>query len=80
MTEYAVRNKTTDQIRMVDAPNQAGALRHVAGDEYEVTIPTRRQAMELASNGVKLEDYVPARQAKNEGQDDALASESEPAE
>lgn len=57
MALYAVRHKATGDIRMVAAPTNAAALRHVAGDEYAVTIPKPREIAELAGRGVTVEDY-----------------------
>lgn len=57
MALYAVRNKASGNIRLVDADNQAQALRHVAGDEYAVTIPKSREVAKLVADGVKVEDY-----------------------
>lgn len=57
MALYAVRNKASGNIRLVDADNQAQALRHVAGDEYAVTIPKSREVAQLVADGVKVEDY-----------------------
>lgn len=64
MALYAVRNKATAAIRLVDAPTNAAALRHVAGDEFVVTTPKSREVAKLVADGVKVEDY-------GEGQDDA---------
>lgn len=57
MAIYAVRNKAIGKIRLVDAPTNSAALRHVAGDEYAVTIPKPRELAELAGRGVMVEDY-----------------------
>ena len=57
MALYAVRNKATDKIRLVDAPTNSAALRHVAGDEFAVTIPKPREVAKLVADGVKVEDY-----------------------
>lgn len=57
MAIYAVRRKETGTIRLVEAPTNAAALRHVAGDEYAVTIPKPRELAELAGRGVTVEDY-----------------------
>lgn len=57
MALYAVRNKATGKIRLIDAPTNSAALRHVAGDEYAVTIPKPRELAELAGRGVMVEDY-----------------------
>lgn len=57
MAIYAVRHEATGDIRMVDAPTNAAALRHVVGDEYAVTIPKPREIAELAGRGVTVEDY-----------------------
>lgn len=57
MPMYAVRNKLTDKYRLVDALTASAALRHVAGDEYSVTIPKAREAAKLVADGVTVEDY-----------------------
>ncbi len=57
MALYAVRHKASGSIRLVDAPTNAAALRHVAGDEYAVTIPKAREVAKLAADGVPVEDY-----------------------
>lgn len=57
MALYAVRNKATGKIRLVDAPTNSGALRHVAGDEFSVTIPKPREVAKLVADGVTVEDY-----------------------
>lgn len=49
---YRVKNKTTGDVRLVDAQTQARALRHVAADTFEVDVPTTRDALKL---GVKVE-------------------------
>ena len=57
MALYAVRNKASGNIRLVDALTNSAALRHVAGDEYAVTIPKSREVAKLVADGVKVEDY-----------------------
>lgn len=57
MALYAVRNKASGNIRLVDALTNSAALRHVAGDEYSVTIPKAREVAKLVADGVKVEDY-----------------------
>ena len=58
MALYAVRHKASGKIRLVDgAPTNSSALRHVAGDEYDVTIPKPREVARLVSKGAHVEDY-----------------------
>lgn len=54
---YGVRHKATDTIRLVEADNQAQALRHVAGSDYEITRPAGREISELGRGGVFVEVY-----------------------
>ena len=70
MALYAVRNKTTGKIRLVDAPINSAALRHIAGDEFAVTIPKPREVAKLVADGVKVEDYgaEPEAQVAEEGE------------
>ncbi len=51
---YAVTRKGGD-TRLVKASSQAQALRHVATDEYAVTIPSPLTTVDLVSNGVAVE-------------------------
>ncbi len=71
MIEYAVRNKATGKIRLVEAHNPASALKRVAGSEYDVTIPTRAQMHELARQGVEIEPWKPADDSQPELQEGA---------
>lgn len=57
MIEYAVRHNSTGKIRLVEAPNNAAALRRVAGEEYTVTIPTRAEMFKFAKDGLELEPW-----------------------
>lgn len=57
MPEYIVKHKPSGKIRLVDADNNAQALRHVAGDEFEVRIATRKEMFQLAGQGVPLETF-----------------------
>jgi hypothetical protein len=41
--------------RLVKANSQAQALRHVATDEYSVTIPSPLETVDLVSQGVVVE-------------------------
>lgn len=41
--------------RLVDAPNQAQAIRHVVGDTITCEVAEIEDAMRLAAAGVKLE-------------------------
>lgn len=61
---YGVRHKATDTIRLVEADNQAQALRHVAGSDYEITRPSQRETNELARRGVFVEEFGKAGCAK----------------
>lgn len=54
---YGVRHKATDTIRLVEADNQAQALRHVAGSDYEITRPAGREISELGRRGIFAETY-----------------------
>ena len=54
---YGVRHKATDKIRLVEADNQAQALRHVAGSDYEITRPAGREISELGRRNVFVEIY-----------------------
>ncbi len=51
---YAVTRKD-GSTRLVKASSQAQALRHVAIDEYAVTIPSPLTTVDLVSNGVAVE-------------------------
>lgn len=57
MALYSVRNKETGAIRLVDAQQNAQALRHVAEDVFEVLVAKPRQIAELVAKGVSLETY-----------------------
>lgn len=57
MALYSVRNKETGVIRLVDAQQNAQALRHVAEDVFEVLVAKPRQIAELITQGIKLETY-----------------------
>lgn len=57
MALYSVRNKETGTIRLVDAQQNAQALRHVAEDVFEVLVAKPRQIAELVAKGVVLETY-----------------------
>lgn len=54
---YGVRHRATDTIHLVEADNQAQALRHVAGRDYEITRPAGREISELGRRGVFVEVY-----------------------
>ena len=54
---YAVRNKVSGVIRLVDCESQAQARKHVADDVFEVTIPTNKEVFALAGKGVAMEQY-----------------------
>ena len=41
--------------RLVEAPNTAQALRHVAADSFDVHIPTQTELVKLVQMGVKVE-------------------------
>ena len=58
MTVYAVRNKETGKYRMVETNHRSNALAHVAGDTFDVTIPSGREAVELGAQGIEIEEYV----------------------
>lgn len=67
MPEYIVKDKATGKVRLVDADNNAQALRHVATDVFEVRVATRKEMFLLAGQGVELETYgVDARQGELE--------------
>jgi hypothetical protein len=69
MALYSVRNKETGAIRLVDAQQNAQALRHVAEDVFEVLVAKPRQIAELVAKGVKLETYGETSQTElQEGQ------------
>jgi hypothetical protein len=57
MAIYSVRNKETGIIRLVDAQQNAQALRHVAEDVFEVIVAKPRQIAELVGKGIALETY-----------------------
>lgn len=52
---YEILNKSTGTSRLVFAATQAQALRHVARDSFDVTIPSTRQALKLAAAGTAVE-------------------------
>jgi len=52
---YAVQHTVTGKTRLVQASNQAQALRHVASDEYRVSIPKPLEAVALAQQGIAIE-------------------------
>lgn len=52
---YAVTRKGHGTVRLVEAPNWAQALRHIAHDEYEVDVAEQRQLVECIARGVKVE-------------------------
>ncbi len=64
MALYSVRNKETGVIRLVDAQQNAQALRHVASDTFEVLVAKPRQIAELIGAGVTLETYSADAQAE----------------
>jgi hypothetical protein len=69
MALYSIRNKETGAIRLVDAQQNAQALRHVAEDVFEVLVAKPRQIAELVSKGVVLETYGETSQTElQEGQ------------
>jgi len=47
---------SNDQARMVDAPSSKAAIAFVANDEYTAEKLSTKDALALASDGVKLED------------------------
>jgi hypothetical protein len=67
MALYSVRNKETGAIRLVDAQQNAQALRHVAEDVFEVLVAKPRQIAELVGKGVKLETYGETGQPELQG-------------
>ena len=70
MALYSVRNKETGAIRLVDAQQNAQALRHVAEDVLEVLVAKPRQIAELVAKGVVLETYGETGQPQLEGGED----------
>lgn len=69
MPEYIVRHKPSGAIRLVDAANNAQALRHVAEDVFEVRVATRKEMFVLAGQSVQLETYgVDPRQGELEAE------------
>jgi hypothetical protein len=52
---YSIKNKATNQSRLVVAQNPAQAIRHVARDELSCDIPSTEEALAMYSDGVKLE-------------------------
>jgi hypothetical protein len=61
MPVYSITNKETGVVRLVDAPINSAALRHVASDVFVVAIPHAREVGHLVGKGVALETYVPAK-------------------
>ncbi|MGQ2942886.1 MAG: hypothetical protein ACT6Q7_02675 [Blastomonas fulva] len=69
MPEYIVKDKATGKVRLVDADNNAQALRHVAQDVFEVRVATRKEMFVLAGQNVQLETYgVDPRQGELEAE------------
>jgi hypothetical protein len=52
---YCITNKATLGARLVLAQNPAQAIRHVANDTLQCTIPSVQVALLMQSEGVKLE-------------------------
>lgn len=57
MPTYEVKVKcgNSEQSRLVQAANQAQAIRHVAEHHFALSVPTTERLFELAHEGVKLE-------------------------
>lgn len=52
---YFVVNTKTGAERLIDAVNEAQAIRHVARDEYAASVAGQRTLVELLAKGVKVE-------------------------
>lgn len=53
---YVKRKDTVDKGRLVEASHPAQALRHVAKEILEVSVPTALEASKLIAEGVNPED------------------------
>lgn len=53
---YHSRHKTTGKVRLLRAISRASAYRHVAEDEFELSIASQDQLIEAMQSGVKVED------------------------
>jgi len=54
---YAVTPKVSEapQVRLVEASNQAQAMRHVAKDTMNVTVASQQDLVKALGSGVKVE-------------------------
>jgi hypothetical protein len=53
---YEVQVKGSPVVRLVDAVSAAQALRHVAKQQFEVTLPTTKRVAYLMGKGIVPED------------------------
>lgn len=53
---YHSRHKTTGKVRLLRAISRASAYRHVAEDEFELSIASQDQLIDAMNAGVKVED------------------------
>jgi len=61
MAIYRVVCKVQDkeQVRLIDAPNTAAAMRFASGQWLTVQLCTTSEAVELGAQGVKVEKAAP---------------------
>lgn len=63
MAIYRVTQIGTNKVRLVEAPINSAALRHVAADTFTVAVAKPREIAEMVAMRVALEEYGKSPQA-----------------
>lgn len=57
MAIYRVAQIGTNKVRLVEAPTNSAALRHVCADTFDVMACKARDFADIMATGVRLEEY-----------------------